>query len=91
MEPIPQITIGEDSTEESILGGQGIYVCINEIGLIVITITERAVTGLAVVLSLTLAGVIVAIVTVTIFIMKRKRISQNTDDESNGIHTTLLL
>ena len=36
-------------------------------------------TGLAVALSLTLAGVIVAILTVTIFIMKR-RMSQNTDN-----------
>ena len=44
-----------------------------------IIITEGAVTGLAVGLSLTLAGVIVAILTVTIFIMKR-RMSQNTDD-----------
>ena len=50
------------------------------------TITERAVTGLAVVLGLTLAGVIVAILAVAIFIMKR-RMSQNTDNAfiaSNG-------
>ena len=39
-------------------------------------------TGLVVVLSLTLAGVIVAILTVVIFIMKR-RISQNTDAAFN--------
>ena len=44
-------------------------------------------TGLSVVLGLTLAGVIVAILTVTIIIMKR-RMSQNTDNAfmaSNGI------
>ena len=43
-------------------------------------------TGLAVVLSLTLAGVIVSVLTVAIFIMKR-RMSQNTDNAlmpSNG-------
>ena len=40
-------------------------------------------TGLAVLLSLTLAGVIVAILTVIIFIMKR-RMSQNTDNGING-------
>ena len=42
-----------------------------------VRITERAVTGLAVVMGLTLAGVTVAILTVTIFIMKRRRMSQN--------------
>ena len=56
------------------------------------TITERVVTGLAVVLSLTLAGVIVALLAMIIFIMKRRRTSQNTDIEftSNGIYSTLL-
>ena len=50
------------------------------------SITEGAVTGLSVVLTLTLVGVIVAILTVTIFILKR-RMSQNTDNAfmpSNG-------
>ena len=41
-------------------------------------------TGLAVVLSLTLAGVIVTILTVIIFIMKKKGTSQNTFMASNG-------
>ena len=53
-----------------------------------VTDLERAVTGLAVMLSLTLTGVIVAVLTVIIFIMKRRRTSQNTD---NGIYNTLLL
>ena len=58
-----------------------------------ITITERAVTGLAVVLGLTLAGVIVAIPIVIVFIMKRRRTSQNTENTFtplNGIYGTLL-
>ena len=45
-----------------------------------ITDLERAVTGLAVMLSLTLAGLIVAILTVIIFIMNKRRILQNTDN-----------
>ena len=54
--------------------------------MIINSITEGAVTGLAVALSLTLAGVIVAILAVTIFIVKR-RMSHNTDNAfipSNG-------
>ena len=55
------------------------------------TITERVVTGVAVVLSLTLAGVIVAILTVIIFIMKRRTL-QNTDNAftSNGIYSATI-
>ena len=52
------------------------------------SITEGAVTGLAVLLSLTLAGVIVAILIVTIFMIMKRRMSQNTDNAfipSNGI------
>ena len=83
----PQVTIDEDNTEEPIVReGQGIY----SIHVFIIdTISEGAVTGLTVllVLSLTLAGVIVAILTVTFFIMKRRRTLQNTD---NGIYSTLL-
>ena len=45
---------------------------------------ERAVTGLAVVLSLTLAGVIVAILTVVIFIIKRRMSHDNAFMSSNG-------